>query len=572
MIRQPILTFLGHVDAGKTSIQDFIRGTNVSEKEIGGITQKISSTSVTITQINKICGNLLNMLKIDIKIPGILMVDSPGHAAFNNLRKRGGNLADLAVLVIEIKDGIMPQTRESIDILKNYKTPFVIALNKIDNISSFRSNPYSPLIRNLKSQPLSTIKEIEKKLYEVVAELSELGLDSERFDRIDDFTKKIAIIPCSAKTGDGIPELLAIIVGLAQKYLESSLRIMVHGPARGTILEVKEIRGIGKLLDVIIYDGKLRQNDKIAIATLNEPITTKVRSIFEQGKIKFVPKKEVTAAAGVLVVAPEIDNVIAGMPFQSILNNEEEVKRELKQQIEEVIIETGKEGVIAKADTLGSLEALTYLIREKNIPIRKASLGEINKNDILEAKSETHIKNKIILGFNVKPLYSDGIKVITNNIIYKILEDYGDWLEKVKQEEEQKELKPIIYPAKIQILRGCIFRQSAPAIVGVRVLAGKLRNNVPLIKIDGARGGEIKSMQLEGENIQEAEKNKEVAISLPGITVGRQIDEETILYTDIPEQDFVKLKKLKRFLKPDEIEILKEIVNIKRKDNTLWGI
>ncbi|MFH1591871.1 MAG: translation initiation factor IF-2 [Candidatus Woesearchaeota archaeon] len=572
MIRQPILTFLGHVDSGKTSIQDFIRGTNITEKEAGGITQKISSTNITTSQIKKICGNLLNILKIKLNIPGILMVDSPGHAAFNNLRKRGGNLADIAVLVIDIKEGIMPQTKESLEILKSYKTPFVIALNKIDAISSFRSNTSSPLILNLKSQPESTVKEIETKLYDVVGKLSESGLNAERFDRIDDYTKQIAIIPCSAKTGDGIPELLAVLAGLAQKYLEDSLSIEVKGAAKGTILEIKEMRGVGKVLDVIIYDGSLKQNDKIGIATLGEPIITKVRSIFEQGRGKLVTKKEVSAAAGVLIVAPEVDDVIAGMPVQVIKNNEEKVKKELMQEIKEVVIQTDKDGVIIKADTLGSLEALSGMVKEKGISIKRASIGHISKHDIAEASAEKELQKKVILGFNVKNISSSEVKVITNNVIYKILDDYDDWVEQSKREEEQKELKEIIFPAKVQILRGCVFRQSHPAIVGVRVLAGKLKNGAPLIKEDGSKAGEIKSVQLDGENVSEAGKNEEVAISLPGITVGRQVDEDTILYTDVSDKDFVKLKKLKKFLKGDEIEVLKEIAIIKRKAAPLWGI
>ncbi|MEK6826563.1 MAG: translation initiation factor IF-2 [Nanoarchaeota archaeon] len=572
MIRQPILTFLGHVDSGKTSIQDFIRGTNVTEKEAGGITQKISSTNISTVQIKKICGNLLNALRITLSIPGILMIDSPGHAAFTNLRKRGGNLADIAVLVIDIKEGVMPQTEESIEILKGYKTPFVIALNKIDTVHSFRSNPSLPLVVNLKSQSDSVIKDIETKLYDVVAKISEFGLNAERFDRVEDYTKQIAIVPCSAKTGDGISELLAVLAGLAQKYLEDSLSIEVKGAAKGTILEVKEMKGAGKVLDVILYDGTLRQNDRIGIATLNDVIFTKVRNIFVQNKGKLVSKKEVSAAAGVLIAAPEIDDVVAGMPLQAVRNNEDVVREELKQEIGEVVIETNRNGVIIKADTLGSLEALSYIVKERGIPVKTALIGAISKHDIAEASTEKELDKRVVFGFNVRNNIHSDIKVITNNVIYKILDDYDEWVSKIKKEEEQKELKEIVYPAKIQILRGCVFRQSHPAIVGVVVLAGKLRNGVALIKGDGSRGGEIKSMQLEGENINEADKNKDVAISLPGITVGRQIDEDDILYSDIPEKDFVKLKKLKKFLKPDEIEVLKEIAVIKRKNTPVWGI
>ncbi len=572
MIRQPIITFLGHVDSGKTSIQDFIRGTNITEKEAGGITQKISTTHISLAKIKQICGTLLAQSHLSLTIPGILMIDSPGHAAFTNLRKRGGNIADIAILVVDIKEGIMPQTKESIEILKSYKTPFVIALNKIDTVSSFRSRHSLPLVNNLKTQSEKTLHEIETKLYDIVKHFSEFGLNAERFDRIDDYKKQIAIVPCSAKKGDGIPELLAIVAGLAQKYLENSLRIAVNGTAKGIILEVKEMRGVGVVLDVIIYDGKIKQNDKIAIATLHEPIITKVRGIFEYSPGKMIAQKEVSAAAAVLLAAPHLGDALAGMPFQSFIEGENTVKKELKQQVQEVVIENDHDGIILKADTLGSLEALTNLVKEKKIPIKKASLGEISKRDIADAKAEKELPHRAILGFNVKSTQSDGVVIITNEVIYKILDDYGTWLGEAQQKEEQKELKNVTYPVELRILRGCVFRQSHPAIVGVLIIAGKLINGASLMKADGSRAGDVKSMQFEGENISEAQKNKEVAIALPGITVGRQINEDDILYTNISEGDFDKLKKLKKFLKHEDIELLKKIVLIKRKSNPLWGI
>ena len=139
MIRQPIVTVCGHVDHGKTNILDYFRGSSLQEMEAGGITQKISFTLYPSSQIKKAC-SLIEKNKINLEIPGFLFIDTPGHAAFTNLRKRGGSLADLAILVIDINEGIKPQTAEVIQILKANKTPFLIALNKIDNISSWRTN------------------------------------------------------------------------------------------------------------------------------------------------------------------------------------------------------------------------------------------------------------------------------------------------------------------------------------------------------------------------------------------------------------------------------------------------
>ncbi len=571
-IRSPICTLVGHVDHGKSSILDYISSTNITSHEAGGITQKISSVTLSISRIKKITGQLINKLNIEITIPGILFIDTPGHAAFTSLRKRGGNLADIAILVIDIKEGIRPQTLESIEILRSYRTPFIIALNKIDNLQGWRSDNEIPLIENIKKQSEITIKEIETRLYNLVGKLSELNLKSERFDRVEDYTKQIAIIPCSAKTGEGIPELLMVVTGLAQKYLENSLKIEVSGQAKGTILEVKEEKGMGKIIDVIIYDGALKQGDRIAIATLDEPIETKIRAIFvlEKGILK--PKKEVTAAADLIISAPGLDKAISGMTLQTITNNKEQVEKELKEEIKEVLIETDKEGVIIKADTLGSLEALIKLLKERNVLIKKAEIGEINKKDIAGAKTEKDKSYKVILGFNIKNSDSKEVKIITHDVIYRIIEDYESWLISLKEEEEKRELSSVVFPAKVQILVGTVFRQSNPAIVGVRVLGGRLRSNSPLMKVDGSSIGEIKSIQSEGENVQEAKKNQEVAISLPKITVGRQIDEDMILYSDLPEDDFIKLKKLKRFLNSEEIEVLKEIVLIKRRTNQLWGI
>jgi len=262
----------------------------------------------------------------------------------------------------------------------------------------------------------------------------------------------------------------------------------------------------------------------------------------------------------------------SGMPFQVVKNNLQEVKTKLQEEIKEVLIETDKDGAIIKADTLGSLEALTNLLKEKNIPIKKADIGEINKKDISEAKSEKESADKVILGFNIKHMHSDEVKIITNNVIYKIIEDYETWFENIKKDTQLKELSNITYPVKLQIIRGTVFRQSNPAVVGVRVLEGKLRTEVQLMRPDSVKIGQVKSIQSEGENIQEVIKNKEVAISIPRATVGRQIDEDMILYSDLSEQEFINLKKLKTFLNSDEIELLKEIALIKRKAKPLWGI
>ncbi len=571
--RAPICTFVGHVDHGKSSILDAIRGTAVTKSEAGGITQQISSSFISILAIKKICNNLLELFKKELIIPGLLLIDTPGHAAFSNLRKRGGNLADIAIVVIDINEGIMPQTKEAIEILKGYKTPFLIALNKIDLIPGWDSNIEVSLLNNLNRQSQSAINYLDYKLYEILGKLYELyDLNSERFDRVDDFTKKIVLIPCSAKTGEGIPELLMFISGISQKYLEDALKIEVTGPGEGTILEVKEEKGLGTTIDAIIYNGTIHVNDSIVIGTLDKPIITKVRSIFlpEKGSLKAI--KEASAAVGIKITAQDIKGAIAGMPIKVVTKDIDHAVSEIKREVSEVLIETDKEGVVVKADSLGSLEALVYMLKNEGIKIKRASIGSINKKDISDASIELDPLNKVIIGFNVGLLEStDKIRTITSNIIYRLIEDLQKWRSEEQKRLESRELETLVRPCKIKILPNCIFRQSNPAIVGVEVLGGLLKVGVPIMKEDESLTN-VKSIQLEKESVNEATQGQQVAISLPHITAGRQINENDILYSNIPEEDFKKIKNLKKNLNDMELITLREIAEIKRKKNPVWGI
>lgn len=568
MIRQPICVFLGHVDHGKTTIQDFIKKTAIAKSEAGGITQAISSSTIKIDLLKKLCGDRLSK-NLNITLPGILFIDTPGHAAFSNLRKRGGNLADIAILVIDANEGIMPQTAECIEILKTYKTPFIIALNKVDLIYGWKKHKEN-LLENLSLQNKDTAQVIETSLYNIVGKLFESGIESDRFDRVSDFTKQVAIVPCSGKTGDGIPELLMVLIGLAQKFLEKSLEIDENSAGKGTILEIRDEKGLGTALDAILYDGVIKQNDTIVIGNPGAAIVTKIRGIFSDSK---KPMDKVQAAAGVRILANEVKNVISGVPFIVANNNLENAKNEVQSEVNEVFLETDGNGIVIKADSLGSLEALQILLHEKGIKIKNASVGKITKKDIADAKADSNEINRVILGFNVdKGEALEGVHVIVNNVIYKIIEDYEAWVELQKKKKEEKNLELLSRPAKIQIIRGCIFRQSNPCVVGVKVLAGKLKNDVDLIKKDGSKAGHLKSMQKKRENVEEALKNEEVAISIPGVTGGRQILEEDILFVDITENEFKELKKFKKLISQDEIEALKELAEIKRKENAVWGI
>lgn len=553
--RPPVIVVMGHIDHGKSTLLDFIRKTNIVESEAGSITQHISAYEV------------IHEKKTGDK-KKITFIDTPGHEAFTTLRKRGGSIADIAVLVIDINEGLKPQTLEAIDILKTYKTPFVIAANKIDVASGFLSKKDQPLVKTLNEQQEHIQKILDERLYDLVAKLSEIGLNSDRFDRVDDFTKQIAIVPCSAKTGDGIPEVLMMISGLAQRFLEEKLVEQKDG--KGSILEIKEEKGIGKTLDVIVYAGSIKKGDQIVIAGLEKPIVTKVKGLFEPEGKKLKTVNEVKAACGVKISALNVEEALVGMPIWVANDNLDEVKEEIQKEIEEVLIETEKDGIVIKADTIGSLEALTKLLKEQGIPIKKADIGDVTKKDVAAAESEKDDWNKVVVAFNVK-VGKEDIKIIHNDIIYKIIEDLVKYREEQEKLKEAKELENLVMPCKLEILKDCIFRINNPAIVGVEILAGKVRRGIPVTK-SGKKLSEVKEIQSENKSVTEVESGKQVAISLPGLTVGRQIKEGDILYSDIPEEDFRKLKKLKKYLKGAEVEVLKELAEIKRKKNVVWGV
>jgi len=571
-IRSPVCTVMGHVDHGKTTLLDSIRGTAIALGEAGGITQAISSTNMSIDVIKQICGDLLKKLKFKIALPGILFIDSPGHAAFKNLRKRGGNLADIVILIVDINEGFKPQTEECIEILKQYKTPFVIAANKIDLIPGWNQNEHKLILENIKKQSSAIQELVDTKIYGLVGKLHEKGFNSERFDRVDDHTKQIAIVPISAKSREGLPELFMVLTGLAQKFLEGCLECDLEKEGKGTILEVKEEKGLGTTLDIILHDGKLKVNDQIVIGGLVNPIVTKVKALFEPYKKKLKKIKEVNAAIGVKISAPKIKEAISGMPLKVANENLEKAKKEVQEEVEEVIIETDKRGIVVKADSLGSLEALINLLKEKKIDIKRASIGNISKKDMAEASSESDELNKVILGFNVGGGEDKKVKIIKDDVIYRIIEEFEKWREEEERRIELDKVKGLVKPCKIEVMRNYVFRQSNPAVVGTDVLKGILTSNTPLMKGNGIGVGRVCSLQLEGENVAEAKKGEQVAMAIQGITIGRQIKEGEILFSDIDEKDFIEYKQLKRFLNDDEVEVLKEIARIKREQNPVWGV
>ena len=581
MIRQPIVVVMGHVDHGKTSLLDKIRKTSVAKREKGGITQHIGASEVPTEVITKACGPMMNLMQTKLEIPGLLFIDTPGHEAFTNLRERGGSISDLAVVVLDITKGFEPQTLETIEILKDYKTPFVMAMNKIDMIEGWKSNADSTFLASFNSQSPDVQQELEKRLYQFVGRLSELGFQSERFDRISDFTKQIAIVPISAKTGEGINELLMFIAGLSQRFLKSRLHLKVKGEGRGSILEVKEETGLGKTVDAIFYDGVIRRGDTIVFGTLNGAKTTKVRALLKPKPLdemrdpreKFLNVEEVHAAAGVKIAAPGLDDAIAGSPiFVAGKADEGNLKAEIDREIKEVLIEKGEEGVILKADTLGSLEAIIKLLKNEKVPVSKAGIGAVVKKDVVDASG---IKGQnryygVILSFNVDVLADAeeesrraGITILKEGIIYALLDNYKKWVEAERDMERNQAFSSLTLPAKLKVMAGCCFRASHPAIFGVDIQTGRIKPEYELINDKGVSVGRIKSIQSEKESIGEAKEGMQVAISMGEPTFGRQVNEGDVLYSNVPRTHAkMLLSKYREFLSDKEIELLGKIRGI----------
>ncbi len=575
-IRQPIVTVCGHVDHGKTSILDCLRGSCIQEGEAGGITQKISFSLYPMKQLKKTCP-MIEKSGIKLNIPGFLFIDTPGHAAFTNLRKRGGSLADLAILVIDINEGIKPQTAEVIKILKLNKTPFIIVLNKIDNISGWR-NIKSSLKENIEAQP-SNIKMLFNERYmTLIGSLNSYGFDADLFYNVKDFSKKIALIPASAKTKEGISELIMMLCGLSQKYLENNLKL--GKTPKGVMLEIKTEKST-PYIEAILYDGELKKSDEIVIANIDgKPITTKIRILEEIQPLstKFLPKEKVQASTGLRMQLIGKEKISPGMPFVKLENNYDKIKTQFKKEIGENI-PTDKQGIIAKADSLGSLEALLVLLKEKNISVVKAGIGKISKSDIISAKANLEINelDAIIVGFNTKKEddldnSKSKIKIITNDVVYKLIEDLIDYRIKKQKDIEKKRLMGLTTICKLEILHQYIFRQTKPAIFGVKVVGGKLTSGLKMIDNKDEKVGKIKNIQSEQKSVSEAGEGMELAISIPGLNFDRQLKDKQFLYTQLGASQFKNFKKNKDLLSQNEIKILQEIAEIKRQEQPEWGM
>lgn len=566
-----------------TSLLDSIRKSNVQGREAGAITQHVGASEVPLDVVRARCGSLIEQMKVKFSIPGLLFIDTPGHEAFANLRKRGGSIADIAILVIDANQGVQNQTKEAIEILKEYKTPFVVAATKIDAMTGWHANKNEPFRETIKKQRQDVQNSLDVKLYELVGQLSEYGFQSERFDRVEDFTKQILIIPVSARTGEGLPELLTFVAGLAQKFLEKRLELHEKTPGKGSILEVREEKGLGKTLDVILYDGIIREGDEIAFLTLSGKATTsKVKALLKPKPLdemrdpreKFKSVSLVSAASGVKIACESADIAVAGSEIYVVHKDATALIEDLEGEFQEIAFDhDATEGIVLKADTLGSLEAISKLFAKEKITIRRAAIGSLSKQDILEAASvkENDKFLGVVFSFN-SPITNDvlseaeklNVKVFDEKVVYNLIEGYKRWVEDEKIRDKKEAFTSLTMPAKLYAMPGCCFRVSSPVVCGVEVQIGSVKKDAKVMNAQGEELGTIQGIQHEKKAIDEAKRGQQVAMSIQGPTYGRQIKEKMIFYTS-PTKDEITLltTKYQTTLTPEELELLKEIRKIK---------
>ncbi len=527
--------------------------------------------------------DLAKRFSVKLTIPGVLVLDTPGHEAFFNLRRRGGAIADIAILVVDIMRGFQTQTYECINLLRSRRVPFLVAANKVDLIPGWRPSGSRSILEAIEFQEEHVKRTLDERIYEIIGELSTCGFNSERIDRVRDFTKTVAIVPTSAKTKEGIAELMVVLAGLVQQYMKKRLTVS-EGEGKGVVLEIREEPGLGITIDVILYDGVLRKDDLLVIGGLDGAVVTRIRALLQPKPLdemrdpreRFNTVSEVAAAAGVKIAAPNLEKVVAGAPLRSVRDEERvrEAELEVQQEVESITIKGDRMGVIVKADTLGSLEALVNFLRENGVTIRMADIGDVAKRDVMEAVAvvEKDPLQAVILAFNVKVLpdaeeeaQKYGINIFEEKIIYRLFEKYNEWISEKKEEMRRRAVEGLIRPAKIKILPGYVFRHSKPAIVGVEVLSGEIKPKYPLMKADGQEIGEILQIQDKGETREYARRGEQVAVSIRGPIVGRHIDEGDVLYTSMPLGHIEKFKtKLVEELTSDELETLREIENVKK--------
>ncbi len=580
-LRQPIVSVMGHVDHGKTSLLDFITTSKKAAREAGGITQQIQAIEVSASNLEKLCKGLIKPGQLTV--PGLLFIDTPGHRAFISMRRRGGSLADVAVLVVAINEGFMPQTREVLQILRHEKTPFVVAVNKLDLVPGYRPLPKGqPLANALASLPPDSQKYVDERIYAIAEELYKLGFSADRFDKVIDYAHNIALVPVSAKTGAGVPDLLALIIGLSQKFLAGELKAHeVHGEA--TILECSEEKGLGSIVNAILYNGTMSAGDTIAVTGQEGPFLSKIRALYRHrrpGSGTLQETQTAKAAAGLVVSAPGMERALPGGILRVVPEgvDPERVREELGLETNPARSVT-ENGVWLKSDTLGSLDALFFECQEARIAVKGLEVGSVTKREVTIMSAVRDPSCRAILVFNnaITPeasmaAGSSGVQIFSDEVIFRLIDKYREWREVVKLQTDRERRKEIPHPAKVQVLPGHVYRSSKPAIVGIRVLTGIVRPQTRLVSASGAEVGLLKGIQESNHSVPEAVEGAEVAAAIDGAVVGRTLAEGDILYVSLSESTVRELKAIE--LTNSEKKVLEEYISIQKTKtgNRFWGL
>lgn len=562
VLRAAVVCVLGHVDTGKTKILDKLRRTNVQDGEAGGITQQIGATNVPIDAIREQVKIVKDFNENDLRIPGLLIIDTPGHESFSNLRNRGSSLCDIAILVVDIMHALEPQTIESINLLKSKKTPFVVALNKIDRLYDWQTMNRKDVRDIIKNQAHNTQLEFEQRTKEVILQFAEQGLNAALFYENPDPRSYVSLVPTSAITGEGMGNILALIVDSCQNLLTK--RLMYSDDLQATVLEVKAISGLGTTIDCILVNGKLREGDTMIVAGTDGPIVTQIRSLLMPQPLKelrvknaYIEYKEIQAAQGVKIAAKELEKAIAGLNIQvahqpdEVEILKEEVARELKSALSHVKL--AERGVYVQASTLGSLEALLEFLKSSKIPYANIRIGPVVRKDVMKASImlEHDSQFATILAFDVKVerdaqelADSTGVKIFQADIIYHLFDKFMAYREELKQRKRDEFKHIAVFPCKLRVLPQFVFNSRDPIVCGVMVEAGIVREGTPICvpSKEFTEVGIVTSVEINHKPVESARKGMEVCIKIepvPGEApkmFGRHFDETDMLVSKISRQ------------------------------------
>ncbi|XP_071497268.1 eukaryotic translation initiation factor 5B-like [Diadema antillarum] len=567
-LRSPVVCVLGHVDTGKTKILDKIRHSNVQDGEAGGITQQIGATMVPRPAIKDQTKMCREFAKEELKIPGLLIIDTPGHESFSNLRSRGSSLCDIAILVVDIMHGLEPQTIESINLLKQRKTPFVVALNKIDRLFEWKPSPQTDVVNTIKKQKRHTKDEFEERTRNIITEFAEQSLNAALFYDNPDVKTYISLVPTSAHSGDGMGNLIALIITLSQTLLAK--RLAFSQQLQCTTLEVKSLPGLGTTIDVVLVNGRLREGDTIVIAGQEGPIVSQVRSLLMPQPLKelrvknqYESHKEIAGAQGVKVAAKDLEKALAGLPML-VAEEQDEVeilKEEVSQLLKTVLtsIKLSERGVYVQASTLGSLEALLEFLRTSKIPYSGINIGPVHKKDVMKASVmlEHDSQYAVILAFDVKVERDaqeladrENIRIFQADIIYHLFDSFMAYRDEVKKRNREQYKHIAIFPCKLRIMPQCIFNARNPIVMGVVVEGGIVKQGTPIIvpSRENCELGVVSSLELNHKPLETARKGQEICIKIENVSgdapkmYGRHFDHNDMLISKISRESIDAVK------------------------------